>query len=66
MDVWRGVVGFWKRRFMAAVVIGGDGFGVGSVSVLDGVCTVMSKRWSGDGPSDCVEMRKCGIENGNE
>jgi hypothetical protein len=52
MDVWRGVVGFWKRCFMEAVVIGGDGFGVGSMSVLEGACTVMSKRWSGDGPCE--------------
>jgi hypothetical protein len=37
---------------MAAVVIGGDGFGVGSVSVLEGACTVITKCWSGDGPSE--------------
>jgi hypothetical protein len=53
MDVWRqGVVGFWKRHFVAAVVIGGDGFGVGSMSVLEGACIIMSKHWSGNGPSE--------------
>jgi hypothetical protein len=46
--------------------MGGDSFGVGSVLVLEGACAIMSKRWIGDGPSDCVEMRKCGIDNKNE
>lgn len=44
-------VGCWRSRLMAAVVIGGDGFGVGSVSVLEGTCTAMSRRWIDDGPS---------------
>jgi hypothetical protein len=47
-------------------VIAGDGFGVGSMSVLEGACTLMSKCWIGDGPSDFVEMHKCGNEKGNE
>jgi hypothetical protein len=35
---------------MAAVVIGGDTFGVGIMLVMNGACAAMIKDWTGDGP----------------
>jgi carbonic anhydrase/acetyltransferase-like protein (isoleucine patch superfamily) len=66
MDVWRGMVGCGRSCFIAAVVIGGDGFGVGSVLVLKGACTIMSKCWIGNGPSDLLKCANVGMKKGNE
>jgi hypothetical protein len=46
-----GWIGCWRSRFIAAVVIGGDGFGVGSLSMLEGASAVISNRWIDDGPN---------------
>jgi hypothetical protein len=42
--------GCCRSLFIAAVVMGGDGLGVGIFAVLGGSCAVISRRWMNDGP----------------
>jgi hypothetical protein len=50
MDCGGEDVGCWSKRFMAAVVIGGDTFGVGIVLVMNGACAAIIRDWTRDGP----------------